>query len=178
MKKSLFALSTLALIVLFASCGSVPSPSLSGVVSAVSNGGASIPTASAAIEFQNGEILASPDTSKMSDAGYSVGKVMTPATAATKNQAEVLFVEDGKKYWCNYVLNSRKATKADLVVGTTLAVLVGWAGHDDISADTYRKGTWKLGNVTSTEELFKNHVEVGGEQYNINYVRVPTDPIR
>ena len=174
----------LAAALLLASCGSMAQGALSGAIGAIgapSLGSGSSGSAAASVasfDFQSGEILASPDTRKMVESRYNVAKVLTPASAATKNQAEVVFVHNGTKSWVNYVLNSRKATKADLVVGATLFHLAGWAGYDEIGAESYRKDPWELGNITSIEELYKNRVEISGEHFNINYLRVPTDPIK
>jgi hypothetical protein len=181
MKNLRYSLLMIAIVLAFASCGSLPSPTVSGVLGAVAGGassGGAKAAAAASVEFQSGEVLTSSDTGPMSEAGYYVGKILTPASPATKNQAEAILITDGKKYWVNYVLNSRKATKADFTVGATVFVLRGYADHPDISADTYRKNSWVLANVTSVEELFKNNVEVDGLPFNVNFVRVPTDPIK
>jgi hypothetical protein len=55
--------------------------------------------------------------------------------------------------------------------------LKGW-DYDVISGDDYRKQGWALGNITSTDDLFKNRVEIDGSSYVIAYIRVPTDPIK
>jgi hypothetical protein len=181
MKNLRYTLLFVAVIFVCAACGSLPSGALSDVVGKVgagASGGSAKAAATAAVEFQSGEVLASADTSPMAEAAYYVSKVLKDASPDTKNQAQVIMIEDGKKYWVNYVLNSRKANKADLVVGASILVLRGWANHDEISADAYRKDAWIIGNVTSTEELFKGNVEVGGQEYSIKYVRVPTDPIK
>ena len=181
MKNLWYSLLMIAIVLAFASCGSLPSPSVSGVLGAVAGGassGGAVAAASASVEFQSGEVLTSSDTGPMTDCTYYVGKILTPASPATKNQAESILITDGKKYWVNYVLNSRKATKADFTVGATVFVLRGRQEQADISADNYRKSGWVLGNVTSVEELFKNNVEVDGQQYTINFVRIPTDPIK
>jgi hypothetical protein len=181
MKKLPYLVLILAVVCVLIACGSMPSTSLAGVVGAVKGGGdgsSAIAAGAATTEFQSGEVLVSNETGKMGEVAYFVGKILQAASADTKNQAQALAIGDGKKYWVNYVLNSRKASKADFVIGAPVFVLRGWNGHDDISADNYRKDSWILGNVTSTEELFKGNVEVSGEQYNIKYVRVPTDPIK
>jgi hypothetical protein len=155
---------------------------VSGVIGAVggaaSSGGGATAAASAVVEFQSGEVLTSYDTRPMAESTYYVGKILKSASPDTKNQAQAILIGDGKKYWVNYVVNSRKATKADFTVGASVFVLSGWANHDNISGDTYRKDGWVIGNVTSTEELFKGNVEVDGQEFSIKYVRVPTDPIK
>ncbi|HOX31421.1 MAG TPA: hypothetical protein PLB91_03775 [Spirochaetales bacterium] len=175
------ALVLLAALVL-ASCSSVAKGAVSGAIGSIAGGvgggGIASGAVSSAVEFQSGEVLCSDSDRSMEDARFYVSKVLTPASPATKGQAEAVFISNGKKTWVNYVVNSRKATKADCVVGATLFYLPGWAEHDKIDSDTYRKSGWDLGNVTSVEYLYKNQVEIGGERYTIDYVRVPTDPIK
>lgn len=183
MKKFGYILLALGLIVIAASCSSMASGALSGALGAVVPGGggggsSAVASASAPVEFQSGEILASADSRSMFDSGFRLAKILTPASAATKNQAEALWISDGKKQWVNYVIGSRKATKADFVVGAPIFSLQGWADHEKISADSYRKDPWKLGNITSVQLLYKNQVEIDGEPYYIEYLRVPTDPVK
>ncbi len=110
------------------------------------------------------------------DADFLAAKVLTPASAATKNQAEVIFV-DGKKAWTMFVLPSHKASNAELKVG--VAVLFNtWAGTQNLSADDYRQGRWFFGNVTSVDELFKGIVEVKGDKKYIKNIRIPNQPVR
>jgi len=42
----------------------------------------------------------------------------------------------------------------------------------------YRKDYWRLGNITSVELLYKNQVEISGDAYYIEYLRIPTDPVK
>ncbi|MBL8967308.1 MAG: hypothetical protein JNG85_09875 [Spirochaetaceae bacterium] len=181
-----FALVLVAALAL-ASCSTLAQGAVSGALGAVTGGlgggassGGMTATGSAAVvvDFQSGEILSSSDARSMMDSSFYVSKVLTPASAATKNQAEVVFISDGSKMWVNHVVGSRKATKADFSIGATVFFLAGWANHDKISSDSYRKDRWDLGNITSVEYLYKNQVEIGGDLYYIDYIRVPTDPIK
>lgn len=167
-----------AIIVLAAALVLVSCSSMSGALSAVSGGGPVAAASVATYDFQSGEVVASASSGQEMDADFYVAKVLQPASPATKNQAQVVFVHDGSKSWVNYVLNSRKATKADMAVGATVLYLAGWQGSDNVPADTYRTDRWGLANITSVDELYKNHVEVGGDSFNINYLRVPLDPIK
>ncbi|HET7839790.1 MAG TPA: hypothetical protein VFL04_08515 [Rectinemataceae bacterium] len=180
-------LTVLAVVLVLASCSSMAQGAVSGALNSLGSGGGLAPSGggamaagsgTASVDFQSGEVLSSDDTGKMMDAAYDLSKILTPASPATKNQAEAVFIDGGKKQWVNYVVNSRKASKSDFTVGATVFILAGWQGHDEISADSYRKGTWHLATITSVEDLFKNRVEVGGNSFNINYIRIPTDPIR
>lgn len=189
MKFIRIALSVLVAALLLSSCAGMAQSAAASAVGAIANGSvrsggsaassaAAASAAPAVVDFQSGEILCSADSGDMMAAGYDNAKVLTKASAATKNQAEVVFISDGKKSWVNYVVGSRKAVKEDFVVGATVFFLPGWADHDEISADVYRKYSWHLGNITSTEDLFKKRVEINGESYAIAYLRVPTDPIK
>jgi hypothetical protein len=173
----------LAAALVLVSCASMAQGAVGGALGAIAggaapSGGIASGSVASAVEFQSGEILCSADSRPMAESGFRVAKVLTPASPATKNQAEVVFIDDGAKSWVNYVVNSRKATKADFTIGATLFFLAGWQNHDKISADTYRKSGWELGNVTSVEYLYKNQVEIGGQLFTTDFVRVPTDPIR
>lgn len=181
MKKYVYLVLALGLVLIAASCSSMAQGALSGALSTVVPGGggsSAVASAAAPVEFQSGEILASADSRSMFDSAFRLAKILTPASAATKNQAEALWISDGKKQWVNYVIGSRKATKADFVVGAPVFYLQGWADHDKISADDYRKNVWNLGNITSVELLYKNQVEIDGDPYYIEYLRVPTDPVK
>ena len=105
---------------------------------------------------------------------YDLAKILTPASDKTKQQSEVLFVKDGSKAWVKWVIPSRKAEKADFVVGAVLLYPHGWAGYDKISPEEYRTNRWLMGRVTSVDDMFKNMVEISGESYGINLIRVPT----
>jgi hypothetical protein len=179
MKMGRIAILVILTALVFASCAGLAPMVVSQGFSAVSSGSSNVAAAPAAVaDFQSGEILCSADANSMADSGYYVAKIISPASPATKNQAQVVFISDGSKSWVNYAVNSRKATKADFAIGATLFYLNGYQGYDKIDADSYRKSEWLLGTITSVESLYKNNVEVGGYLYNIQYLRVPTDPLK
>ncbi len=124
------------------------------------------------VDFRDGEVLCASGTDPNQEHFYAA-RVLTQPSSATKNQAEVVYLRDGKKEWVNFVFPSRKATKQDLVVGKVLFVPAWHREDKDISDEEYRKGLWKLGRVTSTDELFKDIVEVNGEKYYWQWLRVP-----
>jgi hypothetical protein len=111
------------------------------------------------------------------DAEYVLAKVLKPASTATKNQAQVIFVRDGSTEWVNFVVKSHKASKNEMQVGGIVFRPSGWAEYKDISGEEYRKAAWYLGRITSTDELFKDIVEVKGEKYYIKLLRVPEGEI-
>jgi hypothetical protein len=163
MTKAFFLLAAVALAC--AGCASMEVPSLGGAVA--QNVGTAV------VDFHSDEVLASTGDDSMFQSFYMLAKIMTPASNATKNQAQVLFVNDGSKQWVKWTMTSRKAETADFVVGAVLLYPTGWSGYDKITASEYRSNQWKLGRVTSTDDMFKNIVEIAGEPYAIKLIRVP-----
>ncbi len=181
MRKFVYMALTLGILAISASCSSLPTGALTDALGSVVPAGGrtgTVASASAAVDFQSGEVLASAESRSMFDSGFRVAKILTPASAATKNQAEALWISDGKKQWVNFVVGSKKAAKPDLVVGAPVFYLAGWADHDKVPAEDYRKDYWRLGNITSVELLYKNQVEISGDAYYIEYLRIPTDPVK
>jgi len=127
--------------------------------------------------FKKGEVLCATSESRgLLDNTYYVAKVVTPASASTKNQAEVIFVHNGKKAWTKYVIPSHKASKDEIKLGK-IVFRHTWASGEDISAESYRKQYWRLGRVSSTDELFKGVVEVQGKKSHVKWLRIPNQPI-
>ncbi|MEW5817317.1 MAG: hypothetical protein AB1798_18215 [Spirochaetota bacterium] len=129
-------------------------------------------------DLKSGEVLcAYGQADSVFDPWYGVATVLTKASEATKNQAEVLFVASGDKSWTEYVIPSHKAKKDELVVGAVVFYLSGYGKNEKVSADSYRKSDWGLGRVTSTDEMFKNLVEVNGDKYYWQWIRLPDQPV-
>lgn len=174
----------LALVAAFAlaSCDTLTSAVagvVGGAVSGAVTGDVASGTSSAVtpMDFKAGELLCSTDSGSMIGAHFYLAKVLTPASAASKDQAEVLWL-DGSKAWVNFVVESRKATKDDLAIGAAILYPAGWAGHESMDQDNYRKTGWYLGRVTDNSDLFKNMVEIDGDKYYVNVLRVPTSPVK
>lgn len=130
------------------------------------------PSAIGGVDFRDGEVLCAAGTDPYKEDFYA-GRIVTQPSTATKNQAEVVYLKDGNKEWVNFVIPSRKVTKQDLVVGKVLFAPVWHRNDKDVSDEDYRKGLWKLGRVSSVDELFKDIVEVNGEKYYWQWLRVP-----
>jgi hypothetical protein len=164
-----------------ASCGTlggmVADAVLGGSVAAPAPSGGSSYEAPKVAEFRSGEILASEGEGSMAESWYRVATVQQEASAATKNQTQVLFL-DGSKAWANYVIQSRKATKGDIKIGATVLYLAGWENNKEADPESYRKSYWLVGTVTNDDELFKDMVEVNGYAYGIALLRIPTSPIK
>lgn len=172
--KKLFVFALIISVIAFTGCSS-----LSGIVSA----GQGVQAAAQIAEpqdFKSGEVLCSSGTEiDVESMSYYVAKVVTPATPASKNQAEALYVSDGTKAWCSYVIPSHKAKKAELTIDKMVFVLYHSQDTDakNVSVTDYRKNKWVLMRITSTDELFKNRIEVGGTKYHPDLIRIPDIPI-
>lgn len=178
MKKFLVVVATVAAIISVAGCSSLPLDA-----SSLMNAGSAVTTVAQKAEakdFKSGEVLCSIGTDEdPTDMHFAVAKVMTPASDATKNQAEVLWIDGGKKEWSSFVVPSHKAQKAELTIGKLVFHLNGWSEYEEknVSAENYRQSHWKLGRVTSLDEMFKNFVEIDGTKYDWRLVRIADIPL-
>jgi hypothetical protein len=125
-----------------------------------------------AVDLRDGEVLCAAGTDVYKEDFYAA-RIVTPASAASKNQAEAVFLHNGKKEWVNFIIPSRKAAKQDLAIGKVVFVPHYYQERKELDVDDYRKTVWVLGRVTSIDEMFKDLVEVGGHKYYWNLVRVP-----
>jgi len=177
LKKALFIVSA-ALLVL-AGCESVGTVAKGAeIVGGITArpGGAAGPVMAGEPDLKPDEVLAAAsDDTKVLDADFLAAKILTPASAATKNQAEVIFV-DGKKAWSNFILPTHKASNAELKVGMPL-LYSAYANDQNLSAENYRLNKWYFGNITSVDELFKGVVEVAGEKKFVKNCRIPNQPV-
>ncbi len=174
--KKLCIIAFVASLILLAGCGSLPVTDLASGVLSAGKGVQAAAQVAEGVDFRSGEVLASDGTDiNVEGMYYYVSKVVTPATAATKKQAEVLFVENGKKAWASFVIPTHKALKAELTVGKLVFVLTSYYDFDakNVSVDEYRKGRWNLERITSTDELFKSRIEAGGYKYHPELIRIP-----
>jgi hypothetical protein len=126
-------------------------------------------------DFKQGEVLCAAGESA-SGQTFRVAKVLKPASDQTKNQAQVLYVSDGSKDWADFVVPTHPARKGELVEGAVVLYPSGWAEYDTMTANDYRSSGWKIGHVTSLDEMFKNLVEVDGEKYLWKFLRIPDNP--
>jgi len=174
--KKLLIIAVAGGLVLFAGCASLPVSDLASGVLAAGKGVQAAAQVAEGVDFKSGEVLASDGTDSNVEAmSYYVSKVREPASAATKQQAKVLFIENGKEEWASFVIPTHKAAKAELTVGKLVFVLNSYRDYDakNVSVDEYRKGRWILERITSTDEMFKNRIEAGGDKYHPDLVRIP-----
>lgn len=132
---------------------------------------------SGSVDFKSGEVLCNSNGSAdLMEGTYYLAKVLKAPTAATKNQAQVIYVNGGKTDWTNSVLTSRKATNADMEVGKVVFYFQN-AIYGDCDQNTYRQAAWYLGRITNTDEMFKGLVEINGEKMFAKWIRVPDKTI-
>jgi hypothetical protein len=161
----------MAAVAMLVSCSTV-----SDLVSGQISGGAAKAVSAETADFKADELLCGNGDTMM-ETRYMLAKITTPASAATKNQAEVLYVRDGSKEWVVYGIKSHKARKDELKIDTVVFYPGGWAEYDSIGGEDYRKATWMLGRITSTDEMFKNIVEVNGQKYYVLMLRIPDQSV-
>ncbi len=107
----------------------------------------------------------------------SLGKMLTPASPETKNQAQFFMVSNGKEEWMPFWAKTRLATKTDLVPGTLVVIFNDYQENDVYQAprnnQEARTGAWFLAKITDVSELFKGYAMVsGGYKAGINNMRV------
>jgi len=178
MRKVFFTVTALALLFIFSSCETMDTV-LKGaeIVGDVTDKAPVKATPVTGLDFKKGEVLCSYYEGRpLADNTYYTAKILTPSSAATKNQAEVLFVGTGKKAWSQFVVPSHKASEKDLKLGMLVLFHV-WANSDKISADNYRKQYWEFGRISSTDELFKGKVEVNGKSKFVKWLRISDQPV-
>jgi len=169
MKRRAILLLCGAIVLGLVACSSLPSGVLGDAVSKTVESGT--------LDFQSGEVLCAVESGTQMETSYALAKILTPASDKTNNESEVVFVKDGSKGWSRWVVPSRRAEKADFKVGSVVLFIPGWSGFETMSLEEYRGVSWKLGRVTSTDQLFKNLVEVSGQEFGVKILRVPTVPV-
>jgi hypothetical protein len=126
-------------------------------------------------DFKKDEVLCATGENPAS-LTYYLAKVLKPASDQTKNQAQVLYVMSGSKEWADFVIPSHPVKKEELKDGVAVFFPSGWAEYDTLNSNDYRSADWKVGHVTSLDEMFKNFVEIDGAKYTWKLVRIPNDP--
>lgn len=128
--------------------------------------------------IQSDDYFVAPETLGDRDWIYvKLGKMLTPASPETKNQAQFFMVENGKEEWMPFWVKTRIATKTDLIPGT-LVVIFNDNNRDDVYMEPVdnqqaRTGSWFLAKITDNSEIFKGFVIVsGGYKAGLNNMRV------
>jgi hypothetical protein len=146
-------------------------------VKGVTERAGSVSATAGAVDFRSGEQLCSyTDRDTLTANNYKAAKIITPPSEATQQQAEVLFA-DGDQMWTRFVLRTHKPSKAELSVGDMVLYMPYYSDHEEVNEDDYRGSHWTFGRITSTDEMFKDMVEVGGEPVLIKWIRVTDEPV-
>lgn len=178
MRKVFFIVTALALLFIFSGCETMDTV-LKGaeVVGDIKDKAPAKGSTVGGIDFKKDEVLCSwYENENLLDNRYYVAKIMTAASAATKNQAEVLFVDSGEKKWSHFVIPSHKADKNEMKLGEVVFYHRA-ARSEELSAENYRKDYWRLGRISSVDELFKGKVEVAGDSVFVKWLRIPDKPV-
>ena len=128
------------------------------------------------VDFRADEQLVSTtSTADVTQNNFSAAKILTPPSAATANQAEVLFA-NGNRNWARTVLDTYKPKNEDLFVGRWVLYMYNYSHRDQVTQDNYRRARWDFARVTSVDELFRGRVELGGRSVYVKWTRV-TDEV-
>jgi len=177
MKKGIISISILVFIVSQTACSKLESLKHDMDSYGVSEHMPSGTVTAKGSQFKRGEVLcANRIGTDIMRTSFYVAKILTPASSMTKNQAEVLFINNAKKMWTDRVLPSHKASKSEIKLGRIVFVHT-WAHSEKISGDNYRKQVWYLKRISSTDELFKGMIEAGGKKVRIKWLRIPNSRI-
>ncbi len=178
MRNVIVILTLLSLLFVFSACATMDSvlkgAELVGNITETTPGKA---TPITGVNFKKDEVLCAYYEGKfLADNTYYAAKILTPASEATKKQAEVIFSGSGKKAWSQFVIPSHKADENELQLGMLVLFHV-WATRDNIDTDGYRKQYWSFGRISSTDELFKGKVEVNGNSVFVKWLRISDQPV-
>lgn len=181
MRRILPLMTALAVIVLLIGCGTISDVVGEKAKDVISEKAEAAPTTKPAatiggVDFKPDEVLCARYEDPLIDNRFYVAKILTPASAQTKDQAEVLLVGSGEKHWSIAVIPSHKAGKEELILGNVVFYCY-YYNHEDVTDEKYRKETWYLGRISSTDELFKDVVEVKGNKMFVQWIRIPEQPV-
>jgi len=178
MKKYMMLVSVLVILIVMVGCATV-SDVVGEKAKEVVTGeaaGAKDKTTTGAVDFKKDEVLCALEDRPLEDNFFQVARIVTSPSDATKNQAEVLYVGSGEKKWTTAVIPSHKASKNELTL-TRMVFYNCYYSYEDMTDERYRRKEWRLGRISSTDELFKNVVEVNGEKMFVQWIRIPDEPI-
>jgi len=97
---------------------------------------------------------------------YSVGQVLTPASADTNGEAEIMDMNLGDKRWSE-VFTSRPAGDSDLVVGQI--VLTPY----DENPDYLKTSNWYAYFITDISRKHAGIITASGYDVKVDFLRIP-----
>ncbi|HNX38553.1 MAG TPA: hypothetical protein PL124_07600 [Candidatus Cloacimonadota bacterium] len=106
-----------------------------------------------------------------------LAKMITPATAETKNQAQFFIINGGQTKWMKYWVKTRIATSADFALGKEVIIFEGSTQNDVYQVpqtnQEARTNSWFQARIVDTSETFRGYVMVsGGYKVALNNMRV------
>ena len=126
--------------------------------------------------FEDDYLLIATEQYKSGWIRVITGKMVEPASKATKGEAKLMYISNGDEVWSKYFYNTRVATKSDLKVGKILfasdvnnedGVYMG----PENKSDTY--DSWFMTKITDMSDIHKGYVTVAGNyKVSINALRV------
>jgi hypothetical protein len=126
-------------------------------------------------DFGENEVLAGL-TYSSGDTGLRLATVNIAGGPSAPGQAGVVYLDGGERSWANIIVRSLPAKEAELSLGARVLFLSGWEGKTEADPESYRKGVWSYGLVTSLEELPAGFVGVEGNSYGLKLLRIPVLP--
>ncbi|SKA23925.1 hypothetical protein SAMN02745119_03297 [Trichlorobacter thiogenes] len=109
-------------------------------------------------------------------ADVQIAKMVTPASDASKGEAQFMDSYKGSEFWTRNFWKTRPATPEDLKIGTAVIYWGRYAKNHVYFAPRNEKEarnvSWRLAKITDTSDLFKGEVTVAGNK------RVAVDSIR
>lgn len=128
------------------------------------------------LDFKDDEVLALWDGKPPDDGNFLLAKILTPASEATKGEAEFLFVDSGEVKWTSWYFNSRIPEASELELGmTVLYPYNGMAHFGDLDERGYRTSWWYTGRITDLDELYKDVVGINGDAFQLAGVRLAVE---
>lgn len=108
-----------------------------------------------------------------------IAKLVTPASAATKQEAEFFIIngnKTGEKVWTQHYCLTRPATSADLKLGAVAYALDG-NREDDIyqgpgSREDNLHHAWFVGTINDDSNLYKGYLALSGYKVKPSSLRV------
>jgi len=131
----------------------------------------------AELDFHPEEVLFGYGGESIFECYFYVGKVVTPASEKTNNQAQIVAVGDGRTYWSRFIFKTHKAEATELQLAAFVFYPLEFPTAEQIDAHQYRSTDWDLGQVSSLKQLAHGEIEVDGTPYEIGVLRLPDTPL-
>jgi len=108
-----------------------------------------------------------------------IAKLVTPASAATKQEAEFFIInaqKKGEKVWTKHYCLTRPATSADLKLGAIAYALDGNREHEIYQGPGNREDnlhhSWFVGTLNDDSNLYKGYIALSGYKVRPGALRV------